>query len=173
MMEGEEPWRRQPGESAPAYEVFLKYLTTRPAERDEALKAMKTIEDMNKIARWMQVNRWQERAKNYDEHLAVTILDQTESERALAAQKRMEVSSALLDVAKAQILEWKNDIEEGRPVRLTPSEVSKLVEIGCKIDRLEHGESTENVSVKGRITDMTDELLVSRAQKILEGMLKR
>jgi hypothetical protein len=168
-----EIWDRLPTESGKAWEAFQRYRDTRPSERSLVAMAGDSTQRLTALHRWSGMHKWQDRALAFDRHMDAIVVIETKDARVVASEKRIAVSNAILDVAHTQLKSWLDDIERDVPVNLTPSEVAKLVEIGAKVSRLEHGESTENVNVHGRITDMSEEQLVARAQKILEGMLKR
>jgi hypothetical protein len=168
-----EVWDRMPTESGPAWEAFVQYRNAKPSERSLNTLAGDSTKRHAALQRWSGANKWQERALAYDRRMDAIVVAETKDARVVASEKRIEVSTAILEVVHTQLRDWLKEIEDGRPVNLTPSEVAKLTEIGTRVSRLEHGESTENVSVHGRLTDMSEEQLVARAQKILEGMLKR
>jgi hypothetical protein len=168
-----EIWDRLPTETGAAWEAFQLYRDAKPSERSLDIMCGESAVRLRALRRWSGIHKWKDRALAFDRRMDAIVLVETKDSRVLASEKRIAISNTILDVAQAQLTEWQTDIDEGRPVNLTPAEVAKLVEIGTKISRLEHGESTENVSIHGRITDMSEEQLVARAQKILEGMLKR
>ena len=111
-----------------------------------------------------------------DEHLNTVGIDIITMERVEASKRRIKLADSLLSVAEYQLQSWLDDLRANVKLDLTPYEVARIIEIGYKIDRLERGESTDNmaVAIKGeRLTDMTEAQLMERAQCILEEMLKK
>jgi len=74
---------------------------------------------------------------------------------------------------KERMAKWIDDSAMGISPKITPADVARLVEAGVKIQRLENGESTENLGVSGRITTIPDVELLDRAREILSREVKR
>ena len=64
----EQPWERQKGESAHAFEAFLIYLQMGP---DRSIRAVsqKLAKSIPLIKRWSSTNNWVERCRAWDNHI--------------------------------------------------------------------------------------------------------
>ena len=176
VLDGTHEWERQEGEPLAAWNAFRAYRDLQPGKARSVKRATEAL-DMQEsgFRRWSKKWRWPERALAWDDHLDTIGMDAVVFERAEASKRRIKLADSILSVAEHQLQTWLDDIECGVKIDLTPYEVAKLIEIGYKIDRLERGESTDNmaVSMDARLTDMTQEQLMERAKCILEGMLQK
>jgi hypothetical protein len=161
-------WDRLPEESGDAWESFRNYRNAGPQRTmaDTARKMGRKPGTFYKLAR---IYRWEERARAYDEHIEAIDLKKTEILTEVNAERRIKLARGLQEVALSRIEEWRRDVSEGAIPPLSPTEVAKLAEVGVKLERMEIGESTENVAIQGRVTSLTEKELMDRAREILAG----
>jgi hypothetical protein len=118
----------------------------------------------NTIKGWNQRFGWQERIRQYDADIAAAARQAAQKEARNLARRRLRNSGIMQDagltvLSKAKIAELSQD--EARS--LLPTAV-RLLEKGLQLERLEMGESTQNLSVqavqpKKALVEMTDEEL--------------
>jgi hypothetical protein len=174
--DGTHEWERQEGEPLAAWNAFRAYRDLPPGKARSVKRAAEALSMQESgFRRWSKKWRWPARSEAWDAHLDAAGVSAIEFERTEAAKRRIKLADSILRVAEHQLQTWIDDIECGIKIELTPYEVAKLIEIGYKIDRLERGESTDNMAVNmdARLTDMTQEQLMERAKCILEGMLEK
>lgn len=169
-------WDRLDGEPNGSWEAFLTYREQPLSDRTVGAVAKLLGKNESGLRRWSKKWQWESRALALDEHLNTVGIDIITMERVEASKRRIRLADSLLSVAEYQLQSWLDDLKANVKLDLTPYEVARIIEIGYKIDRLERGESTDNmaVAIKGeRLTDMTEAQLMERAQCILEEMLKK
>jgi hypothetical protein len=173
-MDGSHLWDKINGEPQASFDAFKTYRDM-PAGKRAVIRVAEALgKNESGLRRWSKKWRWAERAAAFDAHLETIGMDAIQMERVEAAKRRIKLADSLLAVAEAQLQRWLDDIANEIKLDLTPYELARIIEIGYKIDRLERGESTDNmaVAIKGeRLTDMTQEQLMERAQCILEQIL--
>lgn len=169
----QEDWERLPNEPDLAWTAFKAF-------RDMGAKsrAIKAVADgmgrrPTQVYKWAGAYRWRERAEAYDRFLDAQDVRYAEELRQQGLERRAKVADMMLDVAEAQLRKWIDDSAMGISPKITPTDVARLVEAGVKIQRLENGESTENLGVSGRITTIPDVELLDRAREILSREVKR
>jgi len=174
--DGTNVWDRLEGEPEAAWDAFKEYRELAPDERTVVAVARKMDKNESGLRRWSKRYQWAERARAFDGHLDTIEIDAILLERVEASKRRIKLADSLLQVAEAQLQSWLDDLSCGIKLDLTPYEVARIIEIGYKIDRLERGESTDNMAVKirdDRLTDLTQEELMERARCILENILTK
>ncbi len=144
-------WDQLPKESSRAFSVFIAY-------RDIGLRR-----SCNAVARQLDMNvssvmelskrhRWQDRVKAWDAHVdketqsqqmaAVKIMKQRQIALALKAQKAAEKGIKIL------IKQFSPD-SEGKisPHAMRPDGISRLLDIGCRLERLNRDEPEQNLEL--------------------------
>jgi hypothetical protein len=135
-----QPWLRQPGESAKAFEGFLAYAEF-GVDRSITKAAQKIGKSPSLLARWSQRHKWTARTAAWDS-------DQAEVRRRKRLAHFMEMEDRHRQVAiafQAKVIQRMNLI---RPEELSPLELAKWFEIATKIERLAIGEVTERFAVE-------------------------
>ena len=124
---GAQPWERQPGESAPAYEAFSLY---RDMGLERSLRAVagKLGKSRALIERWSAAKNWGERTRLYDNSL------QREAyKKAVKGVEEMQTRQIKLGVLmQKKAAEALDKI----PVELmSPMEIARLIKEGSQLER--------------------------------------
>lgn len=133
MAKNNEPWERQEGESAKAFEAFCVY-------RDMGLNRSirKVAEELSKsetlMARWSGNYNWVERATQWD----------SEQDRAVRQQqlddiKKMRKRHA--DLAQSMLIKAARALQRLPDDEIKASDVSRMVETASKLERISRGDS--------------------------------
>jgi hypothetical protein len=152
----EKPWDRQPGESSKAYHAFCVYRDAASARTFEAVAEMLRCSGAN-VRRWAKKWRWVERTRAFD-------IDVDRIERAalvrerLAMKKRMARQGVDMQVVAGDgLAELQRLIKDkDNSLRLTPSDIARLAEVGGKLERYARGEDEENygtLEIRVRVDD--------------------
>lgn len=167
--ESREPWERQPGESAAAFDHFVQYRdmrypkVTRPVMRDGVATGDVTIEvtmdgtvayvkrslrklaaerglNFRTIARQSERGEWVKRCEAYDAYV-----DRMNREQQETAIKKMHKEHALL--AQQMIRKATRRLLTIPEDDIGAAELVRMVDVAVKVERLSRGESTENQAV--------------------------
>ncbi len=152
----EEPWDRQPGESAKAYRAFQIYRDKQADRTYEFVAGVLQCSGAN-VRRWAKRWNWIDRARAYDTHLDRIERDALSRER-LAMKKRMARQGIDMQTAAADgLAELQRLIKrKKRPVRLNASDIARLAEVGGKLERYARGDDEEpngTFEIRVRIED--------------------
>lgn len=135
-----QPYERQEGESAKAFEAFAKY---RDMGNERSVR--KVAQELNKsltiIARWSSQWDWVERAKAYDAEMDRQALIQEEKKRKDMAKRHANLAT----VFQQKVYERMNKL---KPEELSTSDLIRWFEISVKIERLSRGEPTDISSLE-------------------------
>jgi len=176
-MDGSHLWDKLEGEPQGSWDAFKAFRDMPAGKRSVKRVSEELSKNESGLRRWSKKWHWTERAAAFDAHLETLGMDVIQLERIEASKRRIKLADNLLAVAEAQLNHWLEDIQCGIKLDLTPYEVARIIKIGYKIDRLERGESTDNMAVAikngERLTDMSQEQLMERAQCILEQILTK
>jgi hypothetical protein len=167
------PWDQQPKESSKAFQAFITY-------RDMGLKrscqkvATELKKSLSAIHELSKRHNWQERVTAWDAHVdkqtqsqqleLVKAMKARQINLALKAQKTASKGlKILLDSYTA-----KKDSKGGHGSNISsnalrPDGLSKLLEMGCRIERLNRDEPEQNVEVLG--SQSFDNLTVEEQEK--------
>lgn len=157
-----QPWERQDGEPEAAYEAFKGYVYQTPPRR---LAHSSVRHSTEQLSRFYNEWRWQERALAWDRHVErirveekEALLRQDEKERLAKMVAVLETAGEVISREMAKLLRDSLATEASGLVR--PSDLNKLLGQWITMQRLIHGESTENVAtVDPRLEKLTpDEL---------------
>ena len=166
-------WERQDRDTDASWTAFKIYRDLGPAERtirrvteNPVVKAREST-----VRNWSNVNYWKDRVAEFDASIEAEMEITFADKRITAIDRRMALADKMQDVAEAQLKRWLADIEIGRSPQLTPMEVAKLIEVSIKIQRLEMGQSTENVAIEGKVTTLSDGDVIKRARDVLGVMI--
>ena len=143
------PWERQDGESEAAYEAFKGYVYQTPPRRLAHASVKHGTAELSELYNeW----RWKERALAWDRHCQrirddekEELLKQDEKGRLAKMVAALETVGEILSREMAKLLRDSLVTEGGGLVK--PSELNKLMNTWMTMQRLIHGESTENVVV--------------------------
>lgn len=131
-----EPWERQTGESVQAFEAFAKY-------RDMPDRTIRKVAfDLNKsvslIAGWSSKWNWQERVAAWD-----TLQDEIVRKEQLKAITKMRKNHA--ELANQMLVKAAKGLIAMKPELMTPQDISRMVDVASKLERISRGDSGEIV----------------------------
>lgn len=181
---GVEPWEQQPDETAAEYEKFAKYRDMDPVERSihgsyRALQGRAgdmTVRAPGSYWQLAQDRKWEERARLYD-------LEGDRKLRAALERRKLKSLTEIADLGETlrtkafQAARMLSGItqsigeRDGREVilvevKLTPSEIARLAQVGTELEQLAIGEPTSRQEIMGDLTiEMED------AREVLERRL--
>jgi len=139
-----EPWDRQPGETAKAFEAFTVYRDI-PARtrsvRNTAIEMGKNSK--SHIEQWCAKWKWVERARLYD-------TEQDKLRRELAEKEREEMAQLHIKAARAMLTKALKGLQSIPENEMTPNDVSRMIEVSSKLERLSRGEPSESTEMFGR-----------------------
>lgn len=138
-----DPWEQQPGESMKAFEVFCAYRDLGPKRSIERAAHLSGKRWTNYVRSWSAKYHWVARAKAYD-------VEQDRKKRALEDAEREKMAERHLKVSMAMIDKAFQAVEKMKPESLMAQDVSRLVEVASKLERLTRGEKTESVETFGK-----------------------
>lgn len=150
-------WERRDGETAKAWYAFRLYRDMNPSERTLAKVAEKCgYADNSLVERWSRKCSWVSRALAYDEFVDNQNRVRRERERSAASDRRIQIARNMQLVGGAAVQELGKKIQdalkEGNPIpKMTMKDAALLINAGVQIERLESGESTQNVAIEGMI----------------------
>lgn len=164
-------WQRWPGEDDTAFAAFEKYLRQVPPRRIMGVIGFTTTN----LHAWSLTFGWPIRAREYDEHLSA--IYETEKEEAIrlhardTAAKHAQILGAARAIIMRQLDKYLDLDQDGDHPVYKPSDLSKLIELTLKYDRLTAGQSTENIATKHQdLSSLSEEeLLQLRAIRLKIG----
>lgn len=143
-----QPWERQEGEPENAYEAFKGYCFQAPPRR---LAHSSIRHGYAQLTQLYNEWRWADRVLAYDRHIERVRLDereqllkQDEKERLAKMVAVLETTGEIISREMAKLLRDSLAVEASGLVR--PSDLNKLLGQWITMQRLIHGESTENVA---------------------------
>lgn len=144
MAKEAKPWERQENETPKQFEAFKVY-----RDMGEERSLMKVSNQLNKsvplLGRWSSANNWVERAAAWDAEQD-RILRQEQIKDIKKMRKRHADTGALM-VAVAQKALQKMIDPKTKELKedINANELSRLVEVGSKLERLSRGDTSEVV----------------------------
>lgn len=129
----EQPWERQKGESAQAFEAFSLYLKM-GAERSIRAVSQELGKSKTLIDRWSRTNNWVERCRAWDNHL------QREAKKAAVAGLR-EMNRRHITLARALQRAAAQALKDRGAAIITDKNLSAVVKLATDLER--SGLSTE------------------------------
>lgn len=148
MASSVEPWERQDGESELAYEAFRGYVLQTPPRRMAHASVKHSAAELSKLYNeW----RWEERALAYDRHVdrirmaeREKLISQDEKDRLAKWMVVLETTGEVLSREMAKLLrDSQQSVASGL---IKPGDLNKLLNTWITMQRLIHGQSTENVA---------------------------
>ncbi len=137
------PWERQFNESRKAFEAFTVYRDMGPSRSQEKV-ARELGKSAQLMARWSVKWSWVDRVEAWiDEKDRESRLAQSE-----AVIKMNERHAGLAAVLTGKVIEKLQTVTPKEIEKMTLASVSKLLEIGVKVERQARGEAGEVVSDK-------------------------
>ena len=152
-----EQWERREGETAKAWNAFRIYRDMDPADRSVSKTKTKLgVGTTPHVDMWCSKFQWVSRAGAYDEHMDELKRNQRERERLAASDRRVQIAKNMQLVGGAAVQELGKKIQEalqaGEPIpKISLKDATAIINAGVQIERLESGESTQNVAIEGMI----------------------
>lgn len=144
-----EEWDRQPFERSRAYAAFCVYRDL-GAQRSLQAVSEKIGKTRSLLSQWSRKWEWVKRVEAWDNHLdGIALKEQEEA----AKQAKIEMTRRHLNIAKALQavsaagINHLNEVARAKDNKLdlSPMEISKMAELGVKLERLIEGETTESI----------------------------
>ena len=151
------PWERCEGESSKAWLAFRTYRDMDPSDRSLAKVAIRLGYSAPVLCeRWSMKLNWVARALAYDEYQDGLARTRRERERLAASDRRIQIAKNMQLVGGAAVQELGKKIQDalkdGKAIpKMTMKDAALLINAGVQIERLESGESTQNVAIEGMI----------------------
>lgn len=140
------PWDQQPNESAKAYQRFAQY---RDMGAKRSLRKLSKDLELNPstLAEISTKQGWQERVKAFDVYI-----DKASQHNQIAQVKAMKRRQILLalraqKLAEKALKKLLRSIDEEKIDRLKLEGISKLLDTGCRLERLNRDEPEQNVEM--------------------------
>lgn len=140
-----EVWERQPKESTPAWQAFIHY---RDMETRSQRKVAATLDKAPSIiSHWGRRWKWQERVIAWDNHLNSVYQTEREKGQKEMAENHVKLSKGI----QAKVAQRLRTL---RPEDISPGDLSRLLDVAVKIERLALGAHTEHTKaeVDGKVT---------------------
>jgi hypothetical protein len=133
------PWDRQPGESAKAFDAFVRFRDMGPRRmlRDVALGLHCSGANVRRwAARWF----WHNRVAAFEEHLDRQTQEELRRGRIEMAERQIKAGIAAQDLAEHGLVELNERLKNGQQLRLKPNEIARLLQVGAEMERIARGE---------------------------------
>jgi len=160
----EQPWERQKGESARAFEAFLVYLQMGP-ERSIRAVAQKCTKSVSLIRRWSSDNNWVERCRAWDNYL------QREAKKAAVAeirkmnQRHISMAQQIQDAVLQALIDLGSDI-------VTPQNFAAVVKLSTDLERQSmEAEAKETISSEELREQAEDDPLTAALKEDMDSGL--
>ncbi len=146
-------WERQPKEGPQAFKAFAAY---RDSGINGARRSLtRTAQNLTKrdgthysdgtLKVWSQRWHWQERVKAFDEYMDKQIRDELSKGITNMLKKHVDIAQAML----VKALKALQSIPE---TELNAQDITKMVDIASKLERISRGESTERTEGTRTVT---------------------
>lgn len=173
-------WDRREDESESDWLAFKSYRDQSPPRNLKRTAAALVDHSLADVVALCNKFAWRERAKEYDAHLDLVLQKEREEFLKQDARKRAADHMMLLKDAREalacelrKLLEWTSQTNVGV---MQPQQVTKMLDIVVKLERLVGGESTENAQTSFDLSGLSvDELrvldkILTKANVSLPGM---
>jgi hypothetical protein len=125
-------------ESKPAFEAWRVY--ARLMEKRSIRKVAQQLDKSTTlIGRWSVVWKWQERARLWDDYVSETENLAFIKERQAMARRQAQASVIQQNCATRALIELDAEVAAGRR-KLTPSEITRMLSEGAKLERINRGD---------------------------------
>lgn len=157
-------WDRQADEPEEAWALFREW---RDHELPRPTPAAYCRERGRGASTWPRQYGWDGRGLAWDQYVDAHRQEATVSQVAEMARRHISIAQDLLDVVQKSVSLTRERVE--RLIPLTPNEMSRMVEVATKLERLSRGEATERSEGAGpNYTVLSDEEL-----ETLEGLANK
>lgn len=136
-----QPWERQPGESAKAYEAFSMYRDM-GLQRSLRQVAAQLQKSETLIGRWSGTHRWVDRVAAFDIEQDRRAQEIAQKEQAKAIR---DMRKRHADVAHAMILKAAKALQRIPEDEIKAQDISRMVDVASKLERISRGDVGEVV----------------------------
>lgn len=136
------PWERQENETPKQFEAFVIYRDM-GEERSLQNVANQLAKSRQLLTRWSSANNWVERSRAWDNEQDRLL--RIEQIKDIKKMRKRHADTGTLMVAVAQKALQKMIDPKTKELRddITANEISRLVEVGSKLERLSRGDTSE------------------------------
>lgn len=131
------PWERQDGETPKQFEAFVVYRDM-GEERSLQKVANQLAKSRQLLTRWSSANNWVERCTAWDNEQDRILRQEQIKDIKKMRKRHADVASAMITAAAKGLKEIMN-----HPKEMTPNDVSRLVDVASKLERLSRGDTSE------------------------------
>ena len=132
-----QPWERQEGESAKAYESFSIYRDM-GAGRSLAKVGQEVGKSKKMMEKWSKTHKWVERAEQWD--LEQDRLIRIELTKDIGAMRKRHA-----DMAKAMLMKAARALQKIPDDEIKATDISRMVDVATKLERISRGDVGEVV----------------------------
>lgn len=150
-----DPWERQDGESAKAYEAFQLYRDASPSDRSLRKLAEQIGKSRTLIERWSSGHEWGERVAAWDAHNDAIRRAAMAAEAQMMGERHARLARRVLDMVAEKL-------ESIDPTDLPPAQLSRLIDTASKLERLALGEPSERVETTAATPDEVKRFLAGQ-----------
>lgn len=137
MAKEAKPWERQDGETPKQFEAFVVYRDL-GEERSLAKVGRQLCKSKALMDRWSSANNWVERAAAWDNEQDRILRQEQIKDIKKMRKRHADVASAMITAAAKGLKEIMKHPED-----MTPNDVSRLVDVASKLERLSRGDTSE------------------------------
>lgn len=123
----EQPWERQKGESAQAFEAFLVYLQMGPKRTITAV-GKRLVKSRNLIDRWKERWNWPERVRAWDNHLQQEAKKAAITEVRNMTRRHITMAQQIQNAAMLALKELGSDM-------VNPKNFAAIVKLATELER--------------------------------------
>ena len=127
-----QPWERQEGESAKAYEAFAEYRDM-GAERSLAKVGQKVGKSKRMMEKWSKAHNWVVRVEQWD-------LEQDRLIRISLTKDIGAMRKRHADVAKAMLIKAARALQKIPDDEIKATDISRMVDVATKLERISKGD---------------------------------
>jgi hypothetical protein len=138
-----EPWEQQPQEPPKAFQAFTIYRNMPANERSVRKTAEKLGRYASYMEKWCSKWSWVERARAHDAFVDKETRESAQREREIMVEMHIKAARAMITKALQGL--QKIPVDE-----MTAQDVTKMIDVAAKLERLSRGDATENVETYGR-----------------------
>lgn len=164
-----EPWDRQPGESARAYEAFRHYRDA-GATRSHAKTGAALAKTRQAITEWSRKHGWSHRIAAWDAEQDRLWQIELRDARQAAARRNIAIARGAMTLVSQSIVKLVNSQET-----LSAADAARLMDAASKLERMEFGQPTHSLRVSGGVTVETPDVgvLSDEERRARMSMLQR
>ena len=132
-----QPWERQDGETAKAYEAFSEYRDM-GAERSLAKVGQKLGKSKAQMEKWSKKYSWVARAEQWD-------LEEDRLVRIALTKEIGAMRKRHTDVARAMLIKAARALQKIPDDEIKATDISRMVDVASKLERISRGDVGEVV----------------------------